>query len=84
LGLGFTDRNCNRKLDITICDIKFCVDKQARITKDESENLRYQFGTSSYGGRRKLPLVFKAIRKLLSSPEEPKEEPKKEKIGFHG
>jgi hypothetical protein len=28
------------------------------LTKDESENLRSQFGTSSWGGSRNLPMVF--------------------------
>lgn len=29
-----------------------------QLTKDEFENLRYQFGTSSWGGRRHLPFAF--------------------------
>ncbi len=29
-----------------------------QLTKNEFENLRYQFGTSSWGGRRYLPYVF--------------------------
>ena len=29
-----------------------------KLTKDEFENLKYHFGTSSWGGTRKLPLVF--------------------------
>ena len=37
------------KLEIAICDLQLY---------QEVANLRYQFGTSSYGGRRYLPLVF--------------------------
>ena len=29
-----------------------------RLTKNEWNNLKFQFGTSSWGGRRKLPIVF--------------------------
>ena len=29
-----------------------------QLTKDEFDNLKFQFGTSSWGGTRKLPLVF--------------------------
>ncbi len=37
---------------------RFPEDFMFQLTKDEFENLRYQFGTSSWGGRRYLPYVF--------------------------
>jgi hypothetical protein len=37
---------------------RFPVDFMFQLNKGEFENLRYQFGTSSYGGRRYLPFVF--------------------------
>lgn len=38
-----------------------------QLTKDEAENLKYQIGTSSYGGRRKLPYAFTEHGALMSS-----------------
>lgn len=37
---------------------RFPVDFMFEFTKIEDENLRYQFGTSSWGGNRYLPYVF--------------------------
>lgn len=37
---------------------RFPSDFMFQLTGDESENLRYQFGASSWGGRRYLPYVF--------------------------
>lgn len=37
---------------------RFPPDFMFRLTKDELENLRFQFGTSSWGGRRYLPYAF--------------------------
>jgi hypothetical protein len=37
---------------------RFPVDFVFQLTEDETENLKSQFATSSWGGRRKLPLVF--------------------------
>ena len=37
---------------------RFPEDFMFQITKGEFENLRHQFGTSSWGGRRYLPYVF--------------------------
>jgi phage regulator Rha-like protein len=37
---------------------RFPADFMFQLTKDEFENLKYHFGTSSWGGTRKLPLVF--------------------------
>ncbi|MBX4198195.1 ORF6N domain-containing protein [Candidatus Parcubacteria bacterium] len=38
--------------------LRFPSDFMFQLTKEEYENLRFQFGTSSYGGRRYLPYVF--------------------------
>lgn len=37
---------------------RFPLDFMFELTKDEFENLKFQNGTSSWGGRRKLPKVF--------------------------
>ena len=37
---------------------RFPVDFMFQLTKEESQNLMFQFGTSSWGGTRKLPRVF--------------------------
>jgi len=37
---------------------RFPMDFMFQLNAQEFENLRYQFGTSSYGGRRYLPYVF--------------------------
>ena len=37
---------------------RFPVDFMFQLTADEFENLKSQFATSSWGGRRKLPLAF--------------------------
>ena len=37
---------------------RFPADFMFPLTKDEFENLKSQFATSSWGGRRKLPIVF--------------------------
>ena len=37
---------------------RFPSDFMFQLTHDEWENLKYHFGTSSWGGKRKLPLVF--------------------------
>jgi superfamily I DNA and RNA helicase len=37
---------------------RFPSDFMFQLTKDEFNNLKFQFGTSSWGGTRKLPLVF--------------------------
>ena len=37
---------------------RFPVDVMFHLTSDEFENLKSQFATSSWGGRRKLPLAF--------------------------
>ena len=37
---------------------RFPADFMFQLTKDEFDNLKSQFATSSWGGRRKLPLVF--------------------------
>ncbi len=37
---------------------RFPTDFMFQLTKDEFDNLKFQIGTSSWGGTRKLPLVF--------------------------
>ncbi|MBI5664584.1 MAG: ORF6N domain-containing protein [Nitrospirae bacterium] len=37
---------------------RFPADFMFQLSRDEFENLKYHFGTSSWGGTRKLPLVF--------------------------
>ena len=37
---------------------RFPIDFMFQLTSDEFENLKSQFATSSWGGRRKLPLAF--------------------------
>jgi hypothetical protein len=37
---------------------RFPPDFMFQLTKEEFDNLKFQFGTSSWGGTRKLPLVF--------------------------
>ncbi len=37
---------------------RFPSDFMFQLTKDEFDNLKFQFGTSSWGGTRKLPIVF--------------------------
>ncbi len=43
---------------------RFPADFMFQLTKDEFENLKYHFGTSSWGGTRKLPLVFTEKKKI--------------------
>jgi len=37
---------------------RFPLDFMFQLTKNEFENLKFQFGTSSWGGTRKLPYAF--------------------------
>jgi hypothetical protein len=37
---------------------RFPLDFMFQLTDDEFKNLKFQFGTSSWGGKRKLPYVF--------------------------
>jgi hypothetical protein len=39
-------------------EARFPDDFMFQVTKEEFENLIFQFGTSSWGGRRKLPYAF--------------------------
>jgi hypothetical protein len=41
---------------------RFPDDFMFKLTRDEFENLKSQFATSSWGGRRKLPLAFNESR----------------------
>jgi hypothetical protein len=50
---------------------RFPADFMFRLTAEEFDNLRSQFATSSWGGRRYPPLVFTehgAIRALMAQP----------------
>jgi hypothetical protein len=46
------NRQVRRNID------RFPADFMFQLTKDEFSNLKCQFGTSSWGGKRKLPLAF--------------------------
>ncbi len=46
---------------------RFPDDFMFELTKDESENLRSQFGTSSWGGSRYLPMAFTEQGVAMSS-----------------
>jgi hypothetical protein len=59
-----------------------------QLTKEEFDNLKFQFGTSSWGGTRKLKalekkydkqfaIVFEAIYKLMTPPKK-----EQRKLGF--
>lgn len=55
---------------------RFPVDFIFQLNESEAENLKSQFATSSWRGRRKLPLVFTehgaimaAIRSLMAQPQ---------------
>jgi phage regulator Rha-like protein len=52
---------------------RFPADFMFQLTEDEFENLRFHFGTSSWGGRRYLPYVFTEhgavmLASVLNSP----------------
>jgi hypothetical protein len=53
---GVLTRNLNKavKRDIE----RFPKDFMFQLSEDESKNLKFQFGTSNWGGVRKLPYVF--------------------------
>ena len=53
---GVTTGNLNKAVDRNI--ERFPEDFMFRLTADEYRNLKFQFGTSSWGGRRKLPRAF--------------------------
>ena len=53
---GVLTKNLNRAVQRN--PGRFPEDFMFRLTADEVENLRFQFGTSSWGGRRYLPYVF--------------------------
>jgi hypothetical protein len=44
---------------------RFPVDFMFQLTQEEFENLKSQFATSSWGGRRKLPHAFTELCKAL-------------------
>lgn len=53
---GVTTGNLNKAVNRNIA--RFPIDFMFQVTKEEFDNLIFQFGTSSWGGRRKLPYVF--------------------------
>ena len=53
-GVGTRDLNKAVKRNLQ----RFPKDFMFQLTKQEAENLMFQFGTSSWGGLRKLPYVF--------------------------
>ena len=53
---GVTTGNLNKAVARNIA--RFPDDFMFQITKEEFDNLIFQFGTSSWGGRRKLPYAF--------------------------
>ncbi|MCK5357146.1 MAG: ORF6N domain-containing protein [Elusimicrobiales bacterium] len=53
---GVTTSNLNKAVKRN--KERFPIDFMFQLTKEEFTNLRFQFGTSSYGGRRYLPYVF--------------------------
>jgi len=53
---GVATKNLNKAVDRNID--RFPEDFMFRLNKKEFENLRFQIGTSSYGGRRYLPYAF--------------------------
>jgi len=53
---GVTTGNLNKAVNRNIT--RFPDDFMFMVTKEEFDNLIFQFGTSSWGGRRKLPYAF--------------------------
>jgi ORF6N domain len=53
---GVLTRNLNKAVSRNLD--RFPVDFGFSLTEDEFKNLMFQFGTSSWGGTRKLPMVF--------------------------
>lgn len=64
-------KSLNRAVDRNID--RFPLDFAFRLTKEEFSNLKYQFGTSRWGGTRKLPRAFTEhgalmLASVLNSP----------------
>jgi hypothetical protein len=53
---GVTTGNLNKAVNRNAA--RFPDDFMFQVTKEEKDNLIFQFGTSSWGGRRKLPYAF--------------------------
>jgi hypothetical protein len=53
---GVETKNLNKAVSRNIK--RFPIDFRFQLTKEEFENLKFQFGTSSWGGTRKLPYAF--------------------------
>ena len=63
---------------------RFPTDFMFQLDAEEVANLKFQFGISSWGGRRvgrdgeEIAAILEAIRQLMAPPEKPRRE-----IGFH-
>lgn len=53
---GIEVKNLNKAVKRNLS--RFPVDFMFQLNKNEFDNLKFQFGTSSWGGKRKLPYVF--------------------------
>ena len=53
---GVSTRDLNKAVSRNLD--RFPVDFMLQLTRDEFDNLKFQFGTSSWGGTRKLPRAF--------------------------
>jgi phage regulator Rha-like protein len=62
---GVETKNLNKAISRN--KTRFPEDFMFQLTKDEVENLRFQFGTSSYGGRRYLPYAFTEHGALMAA-----------------
>jgi len=60
---GVTTGNLNKSVKRNIA--RFPEDFMFQLTKEEFDNLLFQIGTSSWGGRRKLPYAFTELCKGL-------------------
>src|SRR5271167_2959958 len=56
---GVATKNLNKAVQRN--PIRFPSDVMFRLTPKEVRNLRFQFGTSSWGGRRYLPYAFTEV-----------------------
>lgn len=68
---GVTTGNLNKAVSRNLA--RFPDDFTFRLTRQELENLKFQFGTSSWGGTRKLPRAFteQGVAMLSQRPAQP-------------
>jgi len=62
---GVETKNLNKAVQRNI--ERFPAEFMFRLHKEETDNLRFQIGTSSYGGRRYLPYVFTEHGALMAA-----------------